>query len=64
MQLQTPGMQLQYVCKGGGFVKYYGLKTGHRRMEIWRLRGIHQDWARGEQSPDIITKKRLKHPGL
>ena len=59
-----PATQLQYVCKGGGFVKYYGLKKGHRRMEIWRLRGIRQDWARGEQSPDIITKKRLKHPGL
>ena len=57
-------MQLQYMCKGGGFVKYYGLKTGHRQMEIWRLRGIRQDWARGEQSPDIITKKMLKHPGL
>ena len=29
--------------KGGGFVKYYGLKTGYRRMEIWRLHGIRQD---------------------
>ena len=54
-----PMTQLQYVCKGGGFVKYYGLKTGHRPMEIWRLCGIRQDWARDEQSPGTIPKKRL-----
>ena len=24
--MQAPATQLQYVCKGGGFVKYYGLK--------------------------------------
>ena len=54
-----------YMCKGGSFVKYHGLRK--KATVGWKSGGyvgIRQDWAHGECSPDIITKKRLKQQGL
>jgi hypothetical protein len=53
-----------YMCKGGSFAKYHGLKK--KATVGWKSGGyvgVCQDWACGERSPNIITKIKVKPPG-
>ena len=60
--MQMPATQLQYVCKGGGFVKYYGLKQATVR---WKSDG-YVGFTRIElvaNNLQISLQKKVKTPG-